>query len=205
MTRVVVLEVLIGMMVIEGCGGQPQAPISQTAPTAVTPTQPTPLQPQPDPAHPLVGSYVVTLQLGSTCTAVPEADRTRKYAASIAYTGSGPYIVTLTGATFLTGLICTAGSGLGCDQFFASDDLGTVRFSLENNNDVAHGGHIVEQLASGAWLEIIGDARGVFDASRVEASGTASVWYCPDPLGYPFPCRAFAACSADLHLTLTRK
>ena len=84
---------------------------------------------------------------------------------------------------FLTGPICTAGSrhfsGIGCGQFFASEDIDTVQFWLENNNDEAHGGHIVEQLASGTWLEIIGYAGGKLDdLSSMEASGTSSVSSC---------------------------
>jgi hypothetical protein len=97
------------------------------------------------------------------------------------------------------------------DQFidrpnFASEDIDTVQFFLENNNDEAHGGHIVEQLASGTWLEIIGYAGGKLDdLSSMEASGTSSVSYCRTPSSYPFPCNLVSCGSTDLRLTLTRK
>ena len=112
--------------------------------------------------------YTLTLHIGSGCAVVPEAERTRKYTATIDYAGGGRYVVTLSDGTFLTGPICTAGSrhfsGIGCGQFFASEDIDTVQFFLENNNDEAHGGHIVEQLASGTWLEIIGYAGGKLES-----------------------------------------
>jgi hypothetical protein len=156
----------------------------------------------------------MTLSLGSTCAAVPQTERIRKYSASIAYLEGGRHVVTLSDATFLRGPICTSGSGrfagIGCHQFFASEDIDNASFFLENNNDEAHGGHIVEQLASGAWLEIIGGAGGLFNVpnstiSSIDAFGTSDVWYCPIPSAYPFPCSTFASCpSTDLRLTFTR-
>jgi hypothetical protein len=83
-----------------------------------------------------------------------------------------------------------------------------VKFLLGNNNDEAHGGHIVEQLASGAWLEITGEASGPVDSyppTAVDASGNSQVWYCPTPSGYPFPCSRFEGCSSGLRLTLIRR
>ena len=98
---------------------------------------------------------------------MPAADRTRSHTATIAYAEAGRYLVTLGGAVFLNGPICTGGSGrfrdVGCNQFVASEDIDTASFFLENNNDEAHGGHIVERLPSGQWLEIIGTAGGPYD------------------------------------------
>lgn len=188
--------------------------------TSQTPTSPGPQQSVPSPGTPGApapdnGSagiaYDMTLDIGSECAAVPEAERTRPYTA-VFNRATPNNVVTLSGATFLGGPICTAGSGrysgIGCHQFFASEDIDTVLFWLENNNDEAHGGHIVEQTASGTWLEIIGAAsgRGPIGASTIEATGTSTIWYCRTPLAYPFPCPAVAACNSnDMRLTFTRK
>ena len=139
---------------------------------------------------------------------MPPADRTRSYAATIDRPGDEP-LITLAGGRFLTGLICTAGSGrfagVGCNQLFATATAETLTFSLANNNDEANGGHIVEQATSGAWLEIIGRATGRLGGPAVDAVGAGSVWYCPTPLPYPFPCSAFVSCPAtDLRITLRR-
>jgi hypothetical protein len=136
---------------------------------------------------------------------VREAERTRTYTATLTSRGEDRYVVTLADAVFLTGSICTGyASGLGCHQFPASVSDGAVRFVLENNNDDAHGGHIVEQATSG-WLEIIGEATGPAGGSAIEASGIADVWYCPESRAYPFPCRTFRGCqSAALRMTLDR-
>jgi hypothetical protein len=98
---------------------------------------------------------------------------------------------------------------IGCNQFFASADVaaGTVSFHLVNNNDDSYGGHIVEQTASATWLEIIGEATGPgsLTGPSIAASGTATVWYCPTGLLYPFPCAAYRSCSTYLHVALTRR
>jgi hypothetical protein len=44
-------------------------------------------------------------------------------------------------------------------------------------NDEWHGGHIVEQLGNGTWLELIGKASGSMRDGTLEASGSGSVWY----------------------------
>ena len=111
---------------------------------------------------------------------------------------------------FLNGLICTGGSGrfrdVGCNQFVASEDIDTASFFLENNNDEAHGGHIVERLPSGQWLEIIGTAGGPYDLAAARATGSGTAWFCPAALAYPFPCTGFVSCqTTDLRMTLTRR
>jgi hypothetical protein len=187
-----------------GCSGYPQAP------NPIGPAQPVaPSTAQSIYPPVLNGVYALTLSVGSGCAVIPEAERTRKYTATVDYRGAGRYVVTLGDATFLTGPICTAGSshfsGLGCHQFFASEDIDTAQFFLANNNE-AHGGHIVEQLSSGTWLEIIGSATGKLDSSSIEASGTSTVGYCRTPSPDPFPCSRVVSCaSADMRLTLTRK
>ncbi len=203
--------IVIGTFALLACGSPPQVPTPVRGPQASAPVTPAPPPPVPDPgAYPLAGSYAVTLDIGTGCPVVPEAERSRKYSATIGYSGGGRYVVTLNDATFLTGAICTAGSahfaGIGCHQFFASEDTDTALFFLENNNDEAHGGHIVERMSSGTWLEIIGNVQGKFNGSSIEATGAGSVWYCPTPLGYPFPCQGSVGChSDDMRLTLERK
>ena len=204
----------LGIVALVACGNDPQAPTPLGPPPAAPPTTLGPALPTPPPTSPsssaLVGSYTLTLDIRSGCDVVPEADRTRRYTASIDKNAEGRYVVTLSDAFFLGGPICDAGagvySGIGCHQFFASEDNGTVRFFLVNNNDDAHGGHIVEQTPSGTWLEIIGEVGGRVDRSSIEASGPGSVWYCSTSSPYPFPCSSFAGCRpTDMRLTLTRK
>jgi hypothetical protein len=212
MTRHMALCLLMGTLTFAACDSAPSGPTPAGSPTANQPTAP-PRNPAPSPVpggSRLVGSYLLTLDMGSGCSVVPASERIRRYTADITYVGAGRYVATLNDATFLTGLICTAASshfaGIGCHQFFASEETDTVNFSLANNNDEAHGGHIVERLSSGGWVEIIGDARAEFDPTLIEASGAGSVWYCPTPSDYPFPCANFTSCrSNDMRLTFTRQ
>ena len=214
LTRSVALVLgILGIMAFTACSGSPQAPTPLSAPQAspsatATPPVSTPSlgQTNASPSDP----YTVTLDIGSGCPVVPQEERIRKYTARMDDTSSGLKVVTLSGATFLTGSICTGGggrfSGIGCDQFFASEDIDTVQFTLENNNDEAHGGHIVERLSSGGWMEIIGSASGKLNPSSTEASGPGSVWYCSTPSSYPFPCAKYVGCRTnDMRLTLTRR
>ena len=204
----------ICVLVVTACDGgtSPPSPVSPSViaplpPVASNPPPPRPSTPPPT-GSAIVGSYAMTLMLGPSCSAVPEAQRVRRYSAHIDPVGSGRYVVTLSGSTFLSGLICAGGSGrfagVGCNQFFASEDIDTMSVFLENNNDEAHGGHIVEQTAAGTWLEIIGSATGTVDPTRIELRGPASVWYCATPAGYPFPCRSFSGCKTEMQVTLTR-
>jgi hypothetical protein len=204
---------VVALITFAGCAGDAQAPTPLTgAPATAAPTpRPSAEPPVAKPGgDPLSGWYTLTVDLGSGCEVVPETERTRNYTARIDYTEAGQYVVTLSAATFLTGSICTGGGGrfarIGCDQFFASEDGDTATFFLENNNDEAHGGHIVEQLSSGGWVEIFGNATGKILPSSIEAAGTGSVWYCRTAAPYPFPCANFTGCSsAGMRLTLVRK
>jgi hypothetical protein len=203
---IVFCAVLSGTALFAACDSASHSRTPQ-GPASIAPS---PVPPTPDPGDPLIGSFALTLYVGSGCPAVPETAATRHYTATIGSVGVGRYVVTLTDATFLTGPICTGGSGrfsgIGCDQFFASEDIDLATFFLVNNNDEAHGGHIVEQLSSGTWLEIIGNATGKLRGSSIEASGTSTIWYCRTPSAYPFPCSDFAACrSDDARLMFTRK
>jgi hypothetical protein len=185
--------------------------VPDAGPLAASPV-PTPPAARPfpnDPSRPLVGLYDLRLELGSGCEVVPASERTRDYAASIrVHEPTSQALVALDSGTFLTGPICTGGSGpfagVGCHQFFVVDDIDRAYFTLGAEDD-AHGGAIVERLASGSWLSIGGRAAGPTDPAGMSATGSASVWYCPTPAAYPFPCVTSAACTTDLRLTFRRK
>ena len=204
--------VMVAALTLAGCDSGGRTP-SSPSPTQTTPPVSSPA-PSPGFSPPgstsLAGQYDLTLTIAPTCGVIPEADRTRQYLADITRIEGGRHLVTLSGARFLSGPICTAASGrfagIGCHQFFASEDIDEVNAFLDNNNDEAHGGHIVEQLPSGGWWELTGFAGGRLTAPTIETSGKASVWYCPLPLGYPFPCNAFQSCrDTDFRLTFSRR
>jgi hypothetical protein len=212
-----VFGVVMGMAGLAACTEEAQGPprnVSEvTGPTPVVgptaPLFPPPFPPQAEDSA-LVGSYDMTLEIGPECAAVPEPERTRRYAATIDRRADGQLVVSLGDARFLTGPTCTSGSGhyagMGCHQFFAADEGNTVRFSLVQYDDW-HGGQIVEQLSSGTWLEVTGNAAGTFNRRRnsIEASGPGDAWYCPIPSGNPFPCSRPTGCATTLWLTLTRR
>jgi hypothetical protein len=147
----------------------------------------------------LVGQFTLTLTHG--CLAVPEAARTRTYTASIDPAASGS-VVTLGGAAFLMGPICTAtASQLGCHQFLASREGDNVRFDL-TSADEWHGGYITELIGPGL-LEVTGSATGRVEASGdISAAGSGTVWHCTTY----FPCPSSQYCEVtDLRLTFKRK
>lgn len=192
------------------CGNDPSRP-TPIAPRVETPVPAPVAQATPPPADPnavsLAGRYSLTLRIDD-CAVLPPEQLVRHYGATVTHTARpAEYVVTLDGSTFLSGLVCTFGSGrfegMGCDQFFLFEEDGQARFSLENNNDDGHGGHIVEQASDRTWMEIIGEARGATGRWPLEASGAGSLWYCPTPSGYPFPCGAYTSCRPKLSVTLT--
>src|SRR5688572_29344755 len=142
---------ILAFLTCAGCDGGEQTPVAPTQRQAETPSvilPPVPVTGATD--DPLVGRYGLTLDLGSECAAIPDEARVRRYTATIAAKPEGGYVVTLSGSTFLSGLICTfTVTGLDCNQFPASRNGDLVEFDLVNNNDDGHGGHIVEQLPSG--------------------------------------------------------
>ena len=188
------------------CDEAPQPPTSPSASPRVT-GPPAPPPPAPAPDHPLTGSYSLSLDIGSGCAGTLGAARVRTYDAAIGSTDGTNYLVTLGGAPFLSGTICTAGGSLpGCNQFLATRNGDAMTFNLANSNDDGHGGHIVEQLGNGTWIELIGSASGTMRDGTLEASGTASVWYCGESRAYPFPCGSFTSCTTDdMRLTFTRR
>jgi hypothetical protein len=210
--------VVLGIVALGACAGDPQAPTPIAPPpttpvapptTGVSPVTPPPTPPPTSPSgNALGGSYALTLDLGAGCDVLPEGERIRRYSATIDQDGNGRYLVTLGDASFLTGAVCTAGEGhfrgIGCHQFFAATDLQSVQFFLADNNEW-HGAQIVEQLSSGAWIEITGTMSGRSHPRSIEASGPGHVWYCPTSSGYPFPCSRYTFCDTSLRLTLTRR
>jgi hypothetical protein len=207
-SRTCLVGIALAATAAGACGGYPQSP-SPVAPaqtTQATASLPTGSQP----ANSIAGQYALTLDVGSGCSVVPEEQRVRYYDAAIDSVGDGSYVVTLAGDKFLNGSICTAGQasspGVGCNQFFASQDSTGVRFTLDNHNDDTHGGHIVERFSSGAWAEIVGEAAGSPESASISASGTGKVWYCSTSGGYPFPCSNPKSCATNnMQLKFTRK
>ena len=217
MSKFVPLPLIVAATLpVLGCDSerQPTQPTSRVAessntlPLNLPPPAPMPAPPDPGPSSdPLVGRYALTITLGE-CAAIPGGARTRSYSAAIGRRDDG-YVVTLGDATFLQGPICTLPSGkyagLGCHMFLASRLGDDVVFSLVNNNDDAHGGHINEQLADGTWMELIGEATGRYGRQTIVATGSSSLWYCPTSRSYPFPCAGFVGCKPDMELTFTRQ
>jgi hypothetical protein len=203
------LSVLLLLSAIAACDSTSPLPTVPSPPPAAAGTS-APSEPSPDPnlpPDPLVGRYVLELALGPDCGSVPDAAKHRTYAARIDSRGGTSYVVTLSEATFLSGSICTAApSGFDCNQFPASRAGELLRFDLINENDEGHGGHIVERVPAGTWIEVIGSAAGPVQGGTITATGSASAWYCPTPAGYPFPCQSFVSCkSDDFRLTFTRR
>lgn len=203
--------IALAMVALAACAGDPQAPTPLTTPPVAPLAPPVPHPPAAGgTGNDLAGSYALTIDIGSGCGVIPAGERIRRYDAVLEGSGDGRYLVTLGDAAFLGGPICSGGSARlsdrGCQQFFAVQSGEKIQFVLANENDDTHGGHIVERLPSGAWMEIIGSAGGRIDASSIQASGRSSVWYCPTSVAYPFPCFGFAGCaSTDMQLTLTRR
>jgi len=201
------LATLVAVMALAACT-RPSEPTPSWA-LGVVPT-PAPAVPGPTPPPPvsgaLVGAYALTVTVGDTCDALPPAERTRAYAASVALGPRGLYVVTLSDARFLSGTTCTNNvRGLGCHQFTLSESGDAVLFHLEELVP-GRGAHIVEQDDSGEWIEIIGEAAGTAGRPVIEASGAGSVAYCRDRSALPVPCRDYALCpDSGLRMTLTRR
>ena len=205
------------LVVVAACERTPP-----TTPSVALPAQmsPLPAPPVPDASmDPIVGRYRLDLEVGPGCESVPAAAKRRSYAAAIEKRTSSPgvdsavgtaYVVTLGEADFLSGLICTfAPSRLDCNQFLATREAGdALRFDLVNENDDGHGGHIVERLPSGTWIELTGSATGRMQDrdGMITAAGEARIWYCSAASEYPFPCASYVGCrSDDLRLSFTRR
>jgi hypothetical protein len=206
-------SIALGVWAFAACDGIQPPPTAPSPAQTISSSSPSPAPPSPAPnpgSDAIVGMYTLTLNVGSGCAAIPADAGIRTYAATISATGEAKYLVTLSDSTFLAGPICTGGSGalagIGCDQFPASRDGDAIRFDLVNNNDEAHGGHIVERLPAGTWIEVIGSATGQLREPTIEASGTSRVWYCGVSSAYPFPCGSFVGCgSNDMQLIFRRR
>ena len=79
---------VLGPLLVGAChGSSPTTPVGPTTPPLLA-AAPSPDRPE-SATHPLSGVYDLTLTLGDDCTAVPAADRTRSYTATIAYADTG--------------------------------------------------------------------------------------------------------------------
>ena len=208
MSRQIGLGGIALLLAVTGCDSNHPPP---TAPNPPPTMMGSPIPPPPAPSAPtdsIVGRYKLDLTVGPACGSVPEAARNRTYTATVDSAGGTNYVVTLSDASFLSGPICTAApSRLDCNQFQASRAGDLLRFDLINENDDGHGGHIVEQVPPGTWIELIGSGTGRMPAQDgiITATGSANVWYCRTVSGYPFPCVLPVGCqSADFRLTFTR-
>lgn len=201
--------VILLLFLVMACGADrpPTAPSAPSVPAATPIPPPAPSPPPSSSTDALAGRYRLDLAIGADCGSVPESARNRTYTADVVPTGGTDYVVSLTGGSFLSGLICSlAPSRLGCNQFLLSHRDDVLRVELVNENDEGHGGHIVEEVPPDAWIEVIGSATGQLLDGRITATGTASVWYCPSNPGYPFPCGTYRSCqSGDLRLTFVRQ
>jgi hypothetical protein len=164
----------------------------------------------PPPMDPMESEYALSVTVDSLCPAcatLPDDARHRTYAATIATRADGNVVVSLGGGRLLSGPICTLGpSGLDCHQCLASRASGTVQFSLLNENDEAHGGHIVEQIPQTGWMELIGNLTSPASNDMMSASGDGSLWFCSDVTRYPFPCAHSVGCAVhDLRMTFVRQ
>ena len=168
-----VRAVLFVALAAAACGGPP-GPTYPGPAVPGPPNAPTPADTGAN-TNAASGLYSLTLTIGAECTAVPESDRTRKYSARLSDDGPGRYIVTLGDAAFTQFNACIP---LGCNQFRASEDGNTMRFSLENQE--WWGGYITEITSDRAWMSIHGEAAGARRATAIEASGPGHV-RCPSP------------------------
>ena len=161
--------VVLGLILSGGCSGSPQGPSPVDGPA-----------PGPRPGLPL-GGYDLTLSLPE-CVALPVAERTRRYVALIDRDlATGAHVVTLSGATFLyPGPPARRPVPLGPHQFPAWILGEEVRFNLWGDWNSAWGGQVVEQMSTGQWLEIMGDAGGPLGTPTITAVGSANVVFCQD-------------------------
>jgi hypothetical protein len=161
------------------------------------------------PVDPMEGQYALSVSvdsLGPECATLPDEAKHRAYTATMALRSDGNFAVSLSGGSFLSGPICTSTpSGLGCNQFLASR-AGTVQFSLLNENDDGHGGHIVERIPQTGWIELIGNLTSPVSNDMMLATGDGSLWFCSDTSSYPFPCPHYFGCAVhDLRMTFVRQ
>jgi hypothetical protein len=154
------------------------------------------------------GAYTLTLETGGQCS-IPESARIRTYTAVIEPyarpNSSANYLVTLSDATFASGCGTNRlAPGLGCNQFLASKNGGSISFSMMDL-DWGEGGQISEQLADGTWITIVGNAPGRFEGSVLQAFGTAQSFYCAVPQASPWFCANRFCQSDDFRLSFARR
>ncbi len=144
-------------------------------------------------------THTVSWSAGEACTTLPPSATHRRYDATVE---NG--VVTLRTGTFLEGLVCTNGTGLGCNQFRVSQSGDQVHVVVVNP-DEWHGGMIVERLPEGGWIELSGVGTGRVEGPTMRATLNAHIWHCPANHNSPFPCgQAIRSCAVpNLELTIT--
>jgi hypothetical protein len=169
-----------------------------------------------EPTDLLVGLFTLSVSADG-CETIPEAARARTYAAEIALAGEGAYVVTLSGATFVSDVVlpnnaiqvnCGAfGGRLDCNQFTASRGGDVIEVQLVPNDErhefefAGGGGMIVEQLAPRRVVEFRGLGEGRFESQTLNARIQGAVAYAPSWPGWSDAIR----CSTTLRLTFTRR
>ena len=179
------------MILSGGCSGSPQGPSPVDAPaTGARPGLP-------------LGGYDLTLALPE-CVALPVAERTRRYVALIDRDlATGAHVVTLSGATFLhPGPPAGRPVPLGPNQFLALVRGEDAVFNLWGDWNSAWGGQVVEQMSTGQWMEILGDATGSLGTPTITAVGSAYVVFCQDA-GPTYHCadERWSSCGSAMTLT----
>jgi hypothetical protein len=184
---------------LAGCGGSN---------SSSTPVSPSPLLPPPlPPVVALGGNYFVTFEADRSCEQLPEALKTRRYEASIAYINGG----TMGSAAWFS-------ADLNGAQF--ADDRGWGRRFMIKVTDVVHfdfsDSFIVEKPEPGAYLMIVGGEGGAaFEPSNLSTISTSFdgvFLYCVTnseftfPVGCPADASASTTCrSKNSRWTLTRR
>jgi hypothetical protein len=120
------------------------------------------------PAASIAGGYTLTLRADDACTNLPEATRTRTYAATITprATAATTYEVVLTNTGF--------GSSLHSGRFYAGVAGHSARFLMDPDDGFA----IVERLDPLQSLAIYGVADGDIDGTRISGPLSGSFDFC---------------------------
>lgn len=202
------MALAVGAM--SGCQAPPTA-----APAAVARQQ---LPSPPAPPTGSSGDFIVSLTAESDCDNLPPLAKQRSWEARIEPAGAHlaarrqypaggvTELVTLLGSRFLNGDICTMETEMGCDQFIIHRGADGVDVYIDSTDaDWGHGGRILEQLSTGAWIEVHAGGKAPV-GPVIDAQLNGSIWFCPESRGYPFPCTTFTSCSRPkLRMTITPK
>jgi hypothetical protein len=186
---------------LAGCGG------SNSSSTPLSPSTPLPPPAPRPPVAALAGTYFVTFEADAACQQLPEALKTRTYAASIAYTGGGTAGTAAWFHAYLSGAQFADVQGWG-QSFMIKVTDNFVHFDFSDS-------FIVETLEPGTYLTIAGGEGGVrvdpSSLSIISAPFEGFFRYCVTDSDLKFPgCTAGATTdslcrSKNSRWTLTRR